>query len=62
MCTVPNLVDLHPDEVGGPWAAAGFTQAVVFNPLAQGNAKIKAQSLAPGLSRVCGTTVITVSQ
>jgi len=62
MCTVPDLRGLKPDEVGGAWAAAGFTQSVVFNPLAQGNAKIKTQSLTPGSSKQCDTTVITVSQ
>jgi outer membrane biosynthesis protein TonB len=62
MCSVPNLIGLKPDEVGGPWAQAGFTQAVVFNPLAQGQAKVKSQSLAFNSSHECGTTVITVSQ
>lgn len=62
VCTVPDLRGLKPDEVGGAWAAKGFTQSVVFSPLAQGNAKIKTQSLAAGLNKQCDATVITVSQ
>jgi hypothetical protein len=63
MCRVPDLTGLTPDQVGGAWAGAGFTQAPVFNPLAQDNSKkVKTQDIAAGLSRQCATTVITVSQ
>jgi hypothetical protein len=63
MCIVPDLRGLKPDEVGAPWAQAGFKLSVVFNPLAQDNSKkVKTQNLAPGSSYQCDTTVITVSQ
>jgi hypothetical protein len=62
MCVVPTLVGLNANEVGGAWAARGFTQSVVFDPLEQGNRKIRSQNLTAGESKLCLSTVITVSQ
>ena len=64
MCTVPDLVTKEKtQQVAADWSNAGFVASnLVFSPLNPPNGTdVKTQSIAAGLPRLCGSTVIQVT-
>ncbi len=61
MCTVPNLVGKMSSQAPNLWTAAGFTLPISFQPLTPPQYRIGSQNIAAGISRQCGTTIITVT-
>jgi PKD repeat protein len=61
-CTVPNFMgQLTSNLIQVTWTNAGFSTAVIFNPLRPPEFRIKTQSLKAGNQAPCGSAVITVT-
>jgi PKD repeat protein len=61
-CTVPNFKgQLTSNAIQVTWTNAGFSTAVIFNPLRPPEFRIKTQSLKAGGQASCASAVITVT-
>jgi PKD repeat protein len=61
-CTVPNFKNqMTSNQIQATWTSAGFTTAVIFNPLRPPEFRIKTQSLKAGNQAPCGSAVITLT-
>ncbi len=65
MCTVPTLVGQRTNNAAQIWGTgphgAGFTTPIIFSPQVPPAYTIGSQSVSPGQSLPCDTTVITVT-
>jgi PKD repeat protein len=61
-CTVPNFKgQMTSNQIQVDWTNAGFSTAVIFNPLRPPEFRIKTQSLKAGNKAPCGSAVITLT-
>jgi PKD repeat protein len=61
-CTVPNYKgQMTSNQMQVDWTTAGFSTAVIFNPLRPPEFRVKTQSLKAGSSAPCGSAVITLT-
>ena len=61
-CTVPNFKgQMTSNQMQVDWTTAGFSTAVIFNPLRPPEFRVKTQSLKSGSQAPCGSAVITLT-
>jgi len=61
-CTVPNFKgQMTSNLIQVAWTNAGFSTAVIFNPLRPPEFRVKTQSLKSGSQAPCGSAVITLT-
>lgn len=61
-CTVPNFKgQMTSNQIQVTWTNAGFSTAVIFNPLRPPEFRVKTQSLKAGNLAPCGSAVITLT-
>jgi PKD repeat protein len=61
-CTVPNFKgQMTSNQMQVDWTNAGFSTAVIFNPLRPPEFRVKTQSLKAGSTAPCGSAVITLT-